>query len=397
MGSDSACDVVIADKTVSRLHAEFQVVPEGVLVTDLGSRNGTQYLGQLIKKAVLGLGTRVQLGQTILAIDPDTESLLAELSYDGSTYRGILGASPRMRKLFALLQRLEASLATVLIEGESGAGKEEVARAIHEGSPLARGPYVVINCGAFSKELIASELFGHKKGAFTGAIDPRKGAFLSADGGTLFLDEIGELPLDIQPNLLRVLESGELRQLGTDETRQVKVRLVAATNRDLGAEVAAGRFRQDLFYRLAVVRVQVPPLRGRPEDVELLALHFARQLGSEELPAAILEELKARSWPGNARELRNAVQSYVAVGVLPEASAAPTASLEQALETFIDPTRSYAEQKDALFEQFSRLYVRALLRYTGGNQSAASRISKLDRTYLGRLVARYGLLSRKIE
>ena len=397
VGSGSTNQIVISDRTVSRVHAEFVRTPQGVSITDLGSRNGTFYLGQKIEKASLAIGTRVQVGQATVAIDPDTESLLAELEYNGSSYRGILGASPRMRKLFALLQRLEGSLATVLIEGESGAGKEGVARAIHDGSPVSKGPYVVLNCGAIAKELIASELFGHRKGAFTGAVDQRKGAFLSADGGTLFLDEMGELPLDIQPHLLRALESGEIRPVGTDETKRVKVRVIAATNRDLQEEVRAGRFRQDLFYRLAVVKIQVPPLRGRPEDIELLVKHFAKETSLESVPADVMEELKTRHWAGNARELRNAVQAYAAVRVLPDASAPPLPSLDTVFESMIDPTRPYVEQKDYVIEQFTRVYLKALLRYTSANQSAASRVSKLDRTYLGRLIQKYGLLSKKID
>ena len=390
VGSGAGNDIVIDDRTVSRRHADLTLTQDGVLLRDLESRNGTHYLGNKVGTIVLGLGARVSLGGVTLAIDPDTEALLDELQYDEPTYRGILGASPRMRKLFALLQRLEASVATVLIEGESGAGKEVVARAIHEGSPCASGKLVTINCGAIARELVASELFGHRRGAFTGAIEVRKGAFELADRGTLFLDEVAELPIDVQPALLRALELGEIRAVGQEESRVVKVRIIAATHRDLQAEVAAGRFRQDLFYRLAVVRIAVPPLRGRPEDVELLARHFAQAAGLPELSAQLLEELKARTWPGNARELRNALQSFAALGVLPEAPS--IAAIEGALlEDAIDPTQPYAEQKEHFVERFTRAYLKALLRYANGNQAAAARIGKLDRTYLGRMMAKYGL------
>jgi MoxR-like ATPase len=297
IGSGEANEIVIRDRTVSRQHAELTLTQEGVLLRDLESKNGTHYLGHRVGTMVLALGARVSLGAVVLEIAPDTEGLLDELSYEGTSYRGVLGASSRMRKLFALLTRLESSVATVLVEGESGVGKEVVARAIHEGSPVSRGALVTLNCGAIPKELVASELFGHKRGAFTGAIDARKGAFEIADGGTLFLDEIGELPLDVQPMLLRALEAGEIRPIGEEQVRRVKVRVVAATNRDLASEVAAGRFRQDLFYRLAVVRIHVPPLRARPDDIELLANAFAREARLAEIPRAVMDDLVSRAWP----------------------------------------------------------------------------------------------------
>jgi len=396
LGSGEPNDIVITDKTVSRAHVELARVSGGVLVRDLGSRNGTFYLGQRIKEIVLAVGARIQLGTATVALDPDTESLLDGLAFDRTEHRGIVGSSLRMRKLFALLERLEASLATVLIEGPSGVGKERVARAIHEGSKRATGKLVVVNCGAFAKDLVASELFGHRRGAFTGAIETRKGAFETADGGTLFLDEVGELPLEVQPALLRALELGEIRPVGEEETKRVDVRVIAATNRDLEAEVAANHFREDLFFRLAVVRVQVPPLRGRPEDIALLAEHFAQAL-SISLPAPILEELKRRPWRGNARELRNALQAYASVGELPPAvggqgAAAPIGSFED----IADPTQPYAEQKDAIVDDFTRAYLKALMAYANGNQAAAARIAQLDRTYLGRMLAKYGLTPKKV-
>jgi transcriptional regulator with GAF, ATPase, and Fis domain len=391
MGSGTACDVVISEPTVSRNHAEIELVPEGVAVRDLGSRNGIFYMGQRIERATLALGAQIKLGSVSVAFLPDTERLLAVGDYDGTEYRGVLGASVSMRRLFAILTRLEGSLTAVLIEGESGVGKEVIARAIHAGSRLSHGPLVVVNCGAIPPDLIASELFGHKKGAFTGATENRRGAFQSADGGTLFLDEIGELPLQVQPMLLRALESGEVRPVGSDRVEQTRVRVLAATNRDLSEEVAAGRFREDLFYRLAVVRVTVPPLRARPEDVELLAQRFAGQLGAASLPRSVIEQLKSRMWPGNARELRNAVQTYVALGVLPERARPRGALLDLALAEVVDLGRPYAEQKDEVVDRFSRKYLEALLEHTSGNQTLAARLAGLDRTYFGRLLAKLGL------
>jgi transcriptional regulator with GAF, ATPase, and Fis domain len=396
VGAGRDNDLVINHRTVSRAHAEFSLDPEGVKITDLDSRNGTFYLGNRIGTMVLGLGARVQLGAVTLAIEPDTEELLTGLEYEREHYRGVLGRSPRARTLFALLERLESSTATVLIEGESGVGKEVVARALHDGSSVADKRFVVLNCGAIPRDLVASELFGHRRGAFTGATEPRLGAFDQADGGTLFLDEIGELPLEVQPTLLRAIEAGEIRPLGAQDAHRAKVRILAATNRDLYAEVGAGRFREDLFYRLAVVRVQVPPLRARLEDVDLLANYFAASIGHGPLPAPVLEQLRSRSWPGNARELRNAIQSYAAVGQLPPAIEPPRAA-GFVNDAEIDPTIPYPEQKERVVEQFTRAYLKALLRYTNGHQSAAARIGKLDRTTLGRLMTKYGLHVRKVD
>jgi len=392
VGSAPGCDIVIAEPTVSRQHVELELAAEGVRLLDLGSRNGTFYLGQRIEKAVLGLGARIQVGGATLAIDADASALHEGLSFAGELYRGIVGRSSAMRRLFALLTRLEGSLVTVLVEGESGVGKDLIARALHEGSAVASAPLVIVNCGAIAKELIASELFGHKKGAFTGAVESRRGAFETADGGTLFLDEIGELPLEVQPMLLRALESGEVRPVGEDLVRHVRVRVIAATNRDLASEARGGRFREDLLYRLAVVRLRVPPLRERPEDVAPLAERFAVALGLGDLPLAVVERLRLRSWPGNARELRNAVQAYAALGVLPEDDVPVASVVDHALRLHTDLKRSYLQQKDELTDRFTRVYLEALLEQCGGNQSQAARTAGLDRGYLRRLLAKHGML-----
>jgi DNA-binding NtrC family response regulator len=400
VGSAPGCDVVIADKAVSRNHLELGLAPEGVRVRDLGSRNGTFFHGQRVEKMVLSLGGQLTVGSASLHFEADTEALwsagasAAARVQDGE-YRGIVGTSAAMRQLFGMLARLEGSLATVLIEGESGVGKERVARALHDGSKVQGGPLVAINCGAFPRELIASELFGHRRGAFSGAFDARRGAFESADGGTLFLDEVGELPLELQPMLLRALELGEVRALGDDVPRQVKVRIIAATNRDLEADVRAGKFRQDLFYRLAVVRLRVPPLAERPEDIEPLARLFAREAGLPGgLSPEIVSDLRARRWAGNARELRNAIVSYAALGALPARPAKVQAELEALLAELVDPDRPFSIQKDELSDAFGKSYLRALMAKTGGNQSEAARISGLNRSYLGRMLARYGLSAK---
>jgi DNA-binding NtrC family response regulator len=300
----------------------------------------------------------------------------------------MLGRSPAMRRVFAMLTRLEGSLVNVLIGGESGVGKELVAQAIHAGSTRAARPMVTVNCGAIARELVLSELFGHRKGAFTGASDHRIGAFEEADGGTLFLDEIGELPLELQPTLLRALESGEIRRVGENQARVVSVRVIAATNRELGEEVRAGRFREDLYYRLAVVSLRIPPLADRPEDIEVLAGEFARREGVPELPRQFLDELKASGLPGNVRGLRNAVLSYLALGEVPT-MARGASQLETVLRRELDPSRPYAAQKDEVLACFTRVYLELLLARTGGNQSEAARVAELDRGYLRTLLARY--------
>jgi transcriptional regulator with GAF, ATPase, and Fis domain len=390
VGSGPGCDLVLRDPSVSRQHLEMTLAPEGVRVRDLGSTNGTFYLGQRVEQMVLALGSRVDVGSDTLYLDADPAALAEGALYPYDEYRGIVGVSAAMRRLFVLLERLEGSLATVLVEGESGVGKEMIAHGLHAGSTVAAGPFVPVNCGALPRELVASELFGHRRGAFSGAVESRRGAFESADGGTIFLDEVGELPLEVQPMLLRALETGEIRPVGEDHPRRVRVRVVAATNRDLSAEVQGGRFREDLFYRLAVVRLHVPPLRERREDIEPLAGRFAKSFLVSELPRHVLEDLKGRSYPGNVRELKNLIQSYSALHILPDgAGRLQRGGLERELRGALDLDRPYLEQRDALVDMFTSLYLDALLDRTGGNQTVAARLAGLDRTYLGRLLTRY--------
>jgi DNA-binding NtrC family response regulator len=390
VGSSATADIVISEAGVSRKHLELELDAEGVRVQDLGSRNGTYYLGQRIERAVLALGAQIQVGQTPLSIGADTEAL-GDAIYASDTFRSMVAPSVAMRRIFATLERLEGSLVTVLVSGESGVGKELIAHAAHDGSPVSAGPLVTVNCGALPRELIGSELFGHKKGAFTGAVEDRKGAFELADGGTLFLDEIGELPLDVQPMLLRALENREICALGANKARRVRVRTIAATNRNLEDEIKGGRFREDLYYRLAVVKLHVPALRERPEDVAPLARLFAAQAGSAELPQTVVEELKARSWPGNVRELRNAVQVFAALGALPIPVGANTATLEMALSDLVDLSRRYSLQKEELSERFTRVYLQRLIAHTAGNRTAAAKIAGLDRSYLASLLVKHGL------
>jgi DNA-binding NtrC family response regulator len=340
---------------------------------------------------VLGLGASLRVGRAVIALEIDPDLWTEPFEYREDSYHGVIGVSASMRRVFGMLRRLEGSMATVLIEGESGSGKEIVARAIHEGSVVADKPLVSLNCGALPRELVASELFGHRRGAFTGATEARRGAFESAENGTLLLDEIGELPLEVQPMLLRALETGEVRKVGSDEINRVKVRTLAATNRDLKSDVEKGRFREDLYYRLAVISLRIPALRERPEDIEPLSRHFAQEVGAPELPPPIVEELKSRIWTGNARELKNAIHYFAVFGSLPRSEGTRSAMLDLELSRLAEVSRPYAEQKDALVDRFTRAYLSALLAHTRGNQSAAARLAGLDRGYLGKLFTKYGV------
>ncbi len=391
IGSAQGSTIVVREAAVSRRHLSLRLSPDGVIAQDLGSRNGTLYQGQRIGSATLTLGSRLSLGPRVwIALDPDDADLNATPPSERTTYRGLLGVSLAMRQLFSKLERLERSLVTVLLTGESGTGKELVARALHEGSAL-RGQFVAINCAAIPQDLVASELFGHAKGAFTGAAGPRKGAFELADGGTLFLDEVGDMPLVVQPALLRALESGEIRPVGGDSAKECRVRVIAATNRDLEEGVAAGQFREDLFYRLAVVRLPLPSLSERSEDVAILARHFAGEAGLEALPPPVIEALKARSYPGNVRELRNVVQAYAALGTLPAPRVPPK---NAGLEALIDVNRPYSDVKNDVVDELTRRYFEAMLDATGGNQAEAARRAGLDVTYLGRLLKRLAIRRR---
>jgi DNA-binding NtrC family response regulator len=333
----------------------------------------------------------ITIGTTRLQFDPldgVTRSALSEQSRWGNA----LGASDAMRHLFALLPKLAASDVTVLIEGETGTGKTLLASAIHEASARAGAPFVVVDCAAIPPNLIESELFGHEKGSFTGATAPRIGAFELATGGTLFLDEVGELPIDLQPKLLRALEERTIKRVGGNDPIKLDVRVIAATNRELRSEINRGRFRSDLYYRLNTVRVRVPPLRDRREDVALLAAHFFRQLdpNGDEPPAELLSELLRHDWPGNVRELRAAVERTVLLGdpnvwreiAEPQHAVRPV-DLGDAL--------SFRAAKERAIAEWEQAYLRALVAKYAGNLSRAARAVRMDRNHLRELLVRHGL------
>ncbi|MFO0674876.1 MAG: sigma-54-dependent Fis family transcriptional regulator [Polyangiaceae bacterium] len=259
IGSSEACDLALDDRAVSRLHFEIALGARALKLRDLGSTNGTWVKGLRIVEAEIPAGTMVELGGSAVRIERDGDALPMPLASARESFGALLGKSVAMRQVYAVLERVAPSDATVLLRGETGTGKEVAARSIHDASPRKTGPFVAVDCGAIPENLFESELFGHAKGAFTGANADRPGVFEEASGGTLFLDEIGELPASLQPKLLRALETRTVRRVGTNVERPVDVRVVAATNRPLEQAVNEGTFREDLYYRLCVVEVALPP------------------------------------------------------------------------------------------------------------------------------------------
>jgi DNA-binding NtrC family response regulator len=319
---------------------------------------------------------------------------------------GMVGGSEEMQRLFALIRKVAPLNLSVLIHGETGTGKELAARAIHDLSPRFNQPFVVVDCGGIAPSLIESELFGHEKGAFTGATFNRPGAFERAHGGTLFLDEIGELPLDLQPKLLRVLETREVWRVGGNQVNAFDVRVIAATNRDLSSAVSAGEFREDLYYRLAVIKVSLPPLRRRKEDIPQLLHHLMPQEGSGARRAPLyvtdeaLQVLVGYDWPGNVRELRNVVSHMIAFSDEPEIRAEHLPAWLSGKETPVAPLRfdeqlSFKDAKDQLLAAFERNFLEGTLRRSGGNISQAARTSGLHRKSIERLIKKYALPHRE--
>ncbi|WP_224249423.1 sigma 54-interacting transcriptional regulator [Hyalangium gracile] len=305
IGKEASNTIVVQDRFISNRHLKVTSRDGLFHVVDLNSTNGTFLGSARIFEVEVPLNTTLRVGETELILEPQSQGR------QDSSFHGIIGNDPSVRHLIELIERVAPSSAAVTILGESGTGKELVAKALHVCSTRAERPFIPVNCAAISKELIESELFGHEKGAFTGAQTARKGAFEEAHGGTLFLDEIGELPLDLQAKLLRALESGEIKRVGASRPTHVDVRLVAATNRDLLATAREGKFREDLYYRLCVIPLMLPPLRNRKGDLALLAEHFVRTYAPRgqtvNLTQGAVEKLQAHLWPGNIRELRNVV------------------------------------------------------------------------------------------
>jgi DNA-binding NtrC family response regulator len=398
LGSGSGSDVLLSDPTVSRRHLSVEPGEDGVIARDLGSTNGSFVQGARFQELTLGFGAEVTIGHTILKYVPDEETL-DPTPTDEEAFGSLVGRDPKLRKLFRLLGDVANTEATVLLEGETGTGKELLAEEIHRHSARRDGPFVVFDCGAVPSELIESALFGHVRGAFTGAISDRRGAFAEADGGTIFLDEVGELSPEVQPVLLRALDKHAIRPVGGASYENVSVRVVAATNRNLRNEMTAKHFREDLYYRLAVVRVSVPALRQRLDDIPLLADHFVRQFCGDrhiEIGARELEKLKLHAWPGNVRELRNVIERACALChgdrlEIDETFEVHPISEAPAAGGGVDLDLPFKQAKARVIDAFEREYIQALLKRHKGNLSAASRSAEVDRKHFRELLRKHGL------
>jgi transcriptional regulator with GAF, ATPase, and Fis domain len=387
---------------VSRRHVSLEFTPRGLRVTDLDSTNGTLVNGVAIGEAYVLGGDRVRVGETMLFVergDVPSASLTADVRFGR-----MLGASEAMRRLYPLCTRLATSDVPVLIEGETGTGKEVLAEALHEAGPRAQGAFVVFDCTAVPPNLVESTLFGHERGAFTGAVASRAGVFEEAHNGTLLIDEIGEFDLPLQPKLLRAIERGEVQRVGSNKWTHVDVRIIAATRRDLDREVQAGRFRDDLFFRLAVGRIELPPLRHRTGDIGLLAERFWERLGGrgKPIPAGVLQRFEDYRWPGNVRELHNAVARVLALGdealkgggVGQEVGASPerrpaTGEIAVIIDDILEADLPLQRAREAVVHEFERRYVERVLARHGGNVVRAAEASGIARRYFQILRARY--------
>jgi transcriptional regulator with PAS, ATPase and Fis domain len=371
IGKDPEADVCLEDPHVSRRHAEIRRTREGVFLRDLESRNGTQVDGIAVDGARLESGVTITLGTTALRFETASAWSERELPADAPTRFGAaFGKSDTIRRVFALLARIAPSDLTVTILGETGTGKDVIARAIHDTSPRRSKPFGVFDCGAVAATLIESELFGHEKGAFTGAISDHPGAFERVNGGTLFLDEIGELALDLQPRLLRVLEQRRIARVGSVEDRPIDVRIVAATNRNLEAEVAAGRFREDLYFRLSPAVVLLPPLRDRPGDLPDLVVAFAEQVRPGlQVSRDAVAVLASHDWPGNVRELRNVIEGAAAVS---NAKVIEPKDLILFQKRRRVPTLEGLPLGGRTLESIERAAIRKTLEQVGGNKTKAA-------------------------
>jgi DNA-binding NtrC family response regulator len=400
VGKSEACDVRLSDPAVSRRHLALEVRGRRLHVQDLDSTNGTTADGISLLEGFLGGGELLRIGSTALRVERGPHAPPVPLPEAGCFGR-VLGASEPMRRLYALCERLAASSVPLVVEGETGTGKEQLAESLHEQGPRAGSPFVVFDCTAVAASIIESELFGHVRGAFTGAVSDRRGVFERANGGTLLIDEIGDLPLELQPKLLRAIERRQVTRVGGDLPLPVDVRLIAATRRDLDREVQMGRFRDDLFHRLAVARIELPPLRARKGDVELLARHFWEELGGDAsgLPLSVLRRWEDDPWPGNVRQLRNAVHRLYAIGDFPElrheegdTSRAVRTTTEQGdwLGALLALELPFAELRERAILVAEERYLRRILDAHGGDTARAAAAAGLSRRTLQRIAARAG-------
>ncbi len=444
IGSMDDNDIVLQDDTVSRYHCKIVQEDTGYALVDLRSTNGSFINKVRVREAFLKPGSVIGVGQSQLRFNAKEEEVQIVPSRSDRC-AGLIGANPRMREIYSIIEKIAPTATTVVIDGETGTGKEVVAQAIHSLSPRSRNDLVVFDCGAVPPNLIESELFGHEKGSFTGAVMTRQGLFEQADGGTLFLDELGELPLDLQPKLLRALEQREVRRVGSTKAAKVDVRIIAATNRNLEDEVKAGRFRQDLFYRLSVVRLNLPSLRERTDDIPLLVQHFLHNGSYNKLPTGLpkvrsiardaMTALQTYPWPGNVRELVNVVERAVSfcdsetlqlsdlpdyvrsaraaspvslaktplpkrphtTGNQPLVSMDPNAPAPQPPMELLADGVTFKDAKERWVASFERDYILQLLRRNNGNISHAARAADIDRKYFRKLMKKYDIEAAGVD
>ena len=389
VGQSPVCDLRLRDPQVSRRHLALENAGDRVRLVDLDSTNGTFVNGVRVALAWLTGGERVHLGDSVLRIAPIERA--ATHVKRATAFGRLRGESDAMQRVYTMAARLAASDVPVVVEGETGTGKEVLAEAIHEASTRASGPFVVFDCTAVPPSLVESELFGHERGAFTGAVATRLGVFEQAHGGTLLVDEIGDLDPALQPKLLRALERSEVRRVGGDKWQRVDVRVIAATRRDLDQAVQEGRFRDDLYFRLAVGRIELPPLRDRAGDVAILAQHFWRELGgSGDAPYEVMRRFERHAWPGNVRELRNAVARQLAVGddALVAQASPPDTPSDRALDAILARDLPFPRARQLAQAEFERRYLERVLAAHDGNVARAAAASGIARRYFNVILAR---------
>jgi transcriptional regulator with PAS, ATPase and Fis domain len=399
IGTHKSTDFRLDDDTVSRFHCEIDPTSGRPILRDLGSKNGTRVDGVSSLSVQLHAGARLTLGRSQIVFEPSQDQTKVAIS-ERDSFGSLVGRSVAMRRVFKLLEQAATNDATVLLQGETGTGKEVAAESIHRESARAKKPFVVVDCAAMPPHLLESELFGHERGAFTGAIGTREGAFEEANGGTIFLDEIGELPLDLQPKLLRFLDKREVKRIGSNKYVGVDVRVIAATNRDLKREVNEKRFRPDLYYRLGVIQVHLPSLRKRPEDIGLLVDALLKILEPQYQgqtaalrSRAFQAELRAHAWPGNVRELRNYIERSLALHAPPSIADEPTApsSRGMTIARLASPTLPLKVAREGWTRALERHYLEGMMQRNGGNLAAAARAAEVDRMHFYRLLCRHGL------
>jgi len=396
IGRDEGAQISIPDPEVSSIHCEVRAVNEGILVRDLGSTNGT-FIGLVrVKEATVTTVSELTVGSSRLLIEPAAKRRV-DVGFSNH-FGSLVGTSPRMRRVFSILEKVAPTSLSVLILGETGTGKEVVAKSVHDASPQRNGPFVVVDCGSIPPMLAESLLFGHERGAFTGAHERRKGALGEADGGTLFLDELGELPLDLQPKLLRALAERQIKRVGGSQVEPIDVRVLAATRRDLGREMNAGRFRSDLFFRIAQVRVELPALRERLSDLPSLVEEVCRRVGKPEHAQTVIAWLEghmgSHDWPGNVRELVNVASVAATLAGEPGAiDDVLTLTREQPLDAArpSGPATAFSEAKRTAIASFEREYFTDLTKRAAGNVSEMARQSGMERHHVRAYLRKYSI------